>query len=169
MSLLEFSVRLAPQTVRWYGSDMSVFEGRCHCGSLAYRLESPSGELVLRACDCSFCHQHGTVGAAPTDGRLIIEVAHADRLQRYRFGTRSADVLLCTECGVSIGVVTEIDGRLYGVVNARSLQGVVLPESLPRLSCEGETLAARQARRRERWIPHVELRFQSAAGAVDVQ
>jgi hypothetical protein len=138
---------------------MSLFEGSCHCGNLAYCLESPSGDLALRACDCTFCYQHGTVGAAPTDGRLIIEVKHPDRLQRYRFATRTADVLLCADCGVSIGIVAEIDGRLYAVVNARSLKGVLLPDSLPRLNLEAEGLAARQDRRRRRWIPHVEFRF----------
>jgi hypothetical protein len=73
----------------------------------------------------------------------------------YRFGTRSADFLVCGGCGVYVGAtMRETDGS-WAIVNARTLDrdaAAELPPAQP-MSYDGETPDARRARRRARWTP----------------
>lgn len=74
---------------------------------------------------------------------------------RYRFGSRSADFLLCGGCGVYVGAVMEEPDGAWAIVNARTLDdqtSVALAPAQP-MSYEGETREQRRARRRERWSP----------------
>jgi hypothetical protein len=135
----------------------SPLTGGCYCGNLRYQLETASRCLELRHCRCDFCRRHGAIGAAPRDGRLRIRVRYPDRVSHYRFGTLTAETLICTTCGVGAAILSEIDGRLYGVVNARTLDGFELPADVPEVSFEGETLRERLERRKRGWIADVAL------------
>ncbi len=75
-------------------------------------------------------------------------------LQKYRFGLRTADFLLCTECGVYIGAVIETDSGAYGIVNVHALSET--PEGLAAtapISYDAEDTGGRVSRREERWTP----------------
>jgi hypothetical protein len=82
---------------------------------------------------------------------------HPDRISHYRFGTGTAEVLICMNCGVVGAIVSEIEGRLYAVVNAHTLDGFEVPADVPMVSFEGETVEERLERRKRGWIPEVEL------------
>lgn len=75
-------------------------------------------------------------------------------LQRYRFALKTADFLICKNCGVYIGAVIETDSGRFGIVNTHSLGAA--PESLADLapvSYEGEDSSGRVTRREQRWTP----------------
>ena len=65
---------------------------------------------------------------------------------------------MCSRCGAVPFVTSEIDGRLYAVVNVNSFEGIDLA-SLARtpVSFEGEASEDRLARRKQRWIPDVSI------------
>lgn len=108
----------------------------------------------MRACQCSFCGAHGALSTSDPRGSLRFHAARPDRLVRYRFGLRTADFLLCAECGVYVGAMTEIDGRTFGILNVRALSPTPAGVSEPRaMTYEGETSGERAARRAERWSP----------------
>jgi hypothetical protein len=135
-------------------------QGRCHCGNLAFALtsEALAHEIPARACSCSFCTRHGALWTSDPAGALVITVADPARLERYAFGTHTADFLLCSRCGVPAVVTCELDGRLLAVVNVNTFVDVD-PARLRRApaSFDGEDLAARLARRARGWIGRVEL------------
>jgi hypothetical protein len=73
-------------------------------------------------------------------------------MKRYRFGLRTADFLLCGNCGVYIGAVMTRDKGMFGIVNIRAL--AVPPENLAAavpVSYDGEDEECRIARREQRW------------------
>ena len=144
------------------GAHMS---GSCHCGAVrvGVRLSRSPAEIELRACQCSFCRRHGARTFADPSGQAVIESASAASLHRYRFGARTADFLICAECGVYIAAVIEGPAGARAVINAA---GLAMPEFEGREPSPAEygteTRAERIERRHTRWMP-VELRVNAAA------
>ena len=136
--------------------------GSCHCANIRYRLLWPAGAsaVATRACSCTFCRKHGASWTSHTDARLEIDVDVSERTLGYRFGTATADFLICTLCGVPPVVLSEIDGCTYAVVNVNTFDashGLEFSETATNFDAEDE--AARLERRQRNWIP--EVRFDS--------
>ena len=79
-------------------------------------------------------------------------------VSRYRFGTATADFLVCTRCGVPPLVTCEIEGRLHAVVNVNTFEGID-PASIKRAPATfgGEEVGSRLARRQRNWIGTVRI------------
>lgn len=135
---------------------MTTLLGGCHCENLRVELETSVDPraLPLRACQCSFCVRHGAISTADPAGRLRIEVAHSERLHRYRFGLKITDFLLCRECGVYVAATMQAAGGLLGVLNANVLEerGPFDRPAEP-MRYGAETVEAREARRAKGWMP----------------
>lgn len=131
------------------------YPGGCHCGNLELRLASdhtPS-ELGLRTDTCSFCAKHHGRYTSDPRGELHIAVRDATLLQRYRFGTRTADFLICRVCGVF--VAAQMPEAALAVVNVNVLEAreLFLANALHIVDLDDESLEQRLARRRARWTP----------------
>ena len=81
---------------------MAEHRGGCHCGNLrvTLRLTQEPAEVRLRACGCSFCRAHNTRTASDPDGFVSICAGDWAQVQFYRFGTGTADFVICRNCGV---------------------------------------------------------------------
>ena len=103
---------------------MPSFDGGCHCNNLSYVFETclPLQSLGLRACMCRFCRAHGARNTSDPSGLVTFSVRNDERLVRYRFGLRTADFLLCANCGVYIGALLRGDGRGWFTVNVNSFR-----------------------------------------------
>jgi len=132
--------------------------GRCHCGAISVAVETPKApaELPLRACGCSFCRKHGVRSTSDPEAGVTFTVADPGELQRYRFATRTAETLICRNCGCYVGAVIAIDGRLYGIANVNMLDDQA-PFDRPAeaKSYDHQTADERIARRRVQWMPAV--------------
>jgi hypothetical protein len=137
-----------------------VLHGGCHCGNitLTLRWEPDPAEIRTRACTCSFCTRHGAAWIAYPAGVLRVKLADPARVSAYAFETRTAELHVCARCGVVPVATSSIEGRLYAVVNAKTLVGVE-PALLVRapISFDGEATGARLERRARAWIGDVEL------------
>ena len=125
---------------------------------MSVRLSRTPQEIELRACQCSFCRRHGARTFADPSGHALIESASAADIRHYRFGQRTADFLICAECGVYVAAVIETPDGLRATINAA---GLALPgfdgrQAVP-ADFGAETRAERLERRRARWMP-AELR-----------
>ena len=132
------------------------FEGGCHCGNLSYVFEAtaPLDTLGLRADMCGFCRAHGARNTSDPDGRVRIAVADGDLLERYRFGLKTADFLVCRRCGVYIGALLEDEGRGWFTVNANTFkQRPALDFPATPHDFDAEDVPARIARRKRNWTP----------------
>jgi hypothetical protein len=142
------------------GERRVLIPGRCHCGNISFVLtwEPAPVEIPARACDCSFCARHGGVWTSFPGGALRVSERDQALVSRYRFGTETADFQVCAGCGVVPLVTSEIEGQLYAVVNVKTFDGID-PALLRPVSShvEGETRAARLARRQRNWIGRVEF------------
>jgi len=134
--------------------------GKCHCGNIAFDLEweGDPPEIPARACGCTFCQKHGGVWTSNPKSRLAVRVGDASQVSKYEFGTRTATFHVCARCGAVPLVTSEIDDRLYAVINVNVLEGID-PSWLRRSPAdfEGETLESRLARRKRNWIADVRI------------
>jgi hypothetical protein len=136
---------------------MTLFKGSCHCGGVSVEFETPTdpGEIELRTCQCSFCRSHGAISASDPRGRIRYIENRPGAMKRYQFGLKSADYILCGECGVYLGATMTEDGRdAYATTNIRAYadRGRFTRQPQP-IVYEQEALEARRARRRQRWTP----------------
>jgi hypothetical protein len=133
-----------------------LYEGSCHCGTIGIRLTLVSlpQDTAVRACDCSFCRAHGARTVADPQGRVDIGYRAEGPMRRYRFGLRTADFLVCGDCGVYTAAVADTDNGLRATVNVNALRDRdKFDERPPRVSYDDETAGQRLARRAVRWTP----------------
>jgi hypothetical protein len=131
-------------------------EGQCHCGRVQIRvsLSCAADDVELRACQCSFCRRHGARTFADPNGRAIIEVEGPETLRRYRFALKTADYLVCSECGVYIGVLLEAEGAQLVTLNAAGLAVDEFQDKEAKpVSYEQEGFEERVRRRLTAWMP----------------
>ena len=135
-----------------------LIQGSCHCGNISFELDwSPSpSEIPARACGCSFCTKHGSVWTAYPQGALTVRVKSSELVTQYAFGTCTAHFHVCRQCGVVPVVTSEIEGRVFAVVNVNAFDNV--PTAMLRHSAasfDGEETTDRLARRARNWIGDV--------------
>jgi hypothetical protein len=130
--------------------------GSCHCGNLSVVLETALAPeaLPVRACQCSFCRRHHALSTSDPAGHVTLRIAEPAETSRYLFGLRSAEFIICRRCGVFAGAFMEEGGRAWGVVNLNVFEERDRFTAPPQpMDYEGETLANRLARRKQRWTP----------------
>lgn len=140
-----------------------LIEGRCHCGNISFLFarSQPGKRITVRCCGCSFCRMHGGAYTSDPAGELDITVRDERQLNRYRFGTETAEFYICSRCGVVLAVVSKINGRLYAVVNVNTFQNVDSSDlESADTDFEGESTKNRLDRRARTWIPAVRINDQ---------
>ena len=97
--------------------------GGCHCGNIHVRLRltKPPEDNLLRACTCSFCRSHNPRMLSDPEGSFEVRADDWSLVERYRFGTRTCDFLICRRCGVFIAAVAELSEGVRAVVNVNCL------------------------------------------------
>jgi hypothetical protein len=132
--------------------------GGCHCGNIRVQvhLTRPPAEVLIRSCACSFCRSHGTRTVSDSAGQADLWASDWDLVQRYRFGSRTADYLLCRRCGVYVGAVCETPSGQRTVINTLCLgDRETFTQEPARPNYDGEEIAARLSRREANWMPIV--------------
>lgn len=130
-------------------------DGRCHCGNLQYTLHWPLDTApTLRACGCDYCSRHGALWTSLPDAPVRLSIADPQRVLSYRFGTGSADFLVCRRCGILTLTRCQFDDGARTVVNANTFLHLPL-EACTRIATDfdGEDRDQRLARRQRNWSP----------------
>jgi catechol 2,3-dioxygenase-like lactoylglutathione lyase family enzyme len=136
------------------GDQAPRLRGACHCGNLTLELESsrPIAELGARACTCTFCAPRRMRWTSDPNGRVEIGIADDVDTNRYRFGTGTADFLICRRCGYVVAAVS--DGpEPRAVINIDVLdRAAEFPAAEPK-DFDAEDVDARLVRRARNWTP----------------
>jgi hypothetical protein len=136
-----------------------LISGNCHCGNISFALawEPEPSIIAARACTCSFCVKHGGVWTSCPTGALRVTVRNPSLVSKYAFETKTAEFHVCAACGVVPVVTSNIDSRLYAVINVNTFSNVE-PSFIERKSATfaEEDEETRLARRKRNWIANVE-------------
>ena len=71
----------------------------CHCGAVRFRVTVPDPPLAALDCNCSICRMTGYLHIMVPHAAFTLERG-GEALTGYRFGTRAAEHLFCSRCGV---------------------------------------------------------------------
>jgi len=136
-----------------------IYNGSCHCGNISFEFSTNKSieEFAPRICSCSFCLRHGGRYISDPDGRLEISCKDNAQLNRYQFGHKTADFILCKNCGVFIGAICTIDERDYAVINIKTMLNYDFSDNATSNDYDSENQGSRLERRAKNWIPHVAL------------
>lgn len=152
-------------------SHVKSYFGQCHCENLEVIFESKllPDQLTIRACSCSFCSRHGARTTSDPDGSVQIIIHNPDLLSRYRFGLKTADFLVCKQCGVYMAAILEVGDCQYATVNINTFAA---PERFTQeptiVTYEGETVDERRVRRKARWTPVFVVKEGNLAGSGEI-
>jgi len=113
--------------------------------------------MPVRKCGCTFCQKHTGVWTSHRDAALSTRIVDESVVNKYRFGTKTADFFICSRCGIVPFVLSRIGNITYAVVNFNTLEDVAgIALSSFATSFDGEGKDARLDRRRHNWIPEVQ-------------
>lgn len=138
--------------------ELIQIHGGCHCGNIRFSLEWPrsESEIPVRKCGCTFCVKHGGAWTSHREAQLAAAIDDHSLVSKYIFGTETADFYVCSVCGVAPFVLSEIDGRLYAVINVNTFEDSGgLSYSSSSTDFDGEDAGSRLERRKRNWIPNV--------------
>ena len=141
--------------------------GQCHCGAITVdlALSKPAGAQQVRSCQCGFCRRQGSRTIADPGGQAVVRAATPDTVLRYRFGLKSADFLVCRQCGTYVAAVMGEAGRSVSVVNVGGLDIAAFRGRVgDTVTYDGEDVSQRLARRKTYWMP-IELRLDGSPTA----
>lgn len=138
-----------------YAPPMTPLSGRCHCGNLSLTLHTTRtpAELGARACMCTFCRARRLRWTSDADGQVTIAVADPAELSRYRFGTGTADFLLCRRCGQVAAALTSDEPAPRAVLNVDVLGRADAFSDGGSRDFDAEDVEARRIRRARNWTP----------------
>lgn len=132
--------------------------GACHCNAvkITFTTTKSPAELGARRCQCDFCKISGGSHTSDPDGTLLVKAAPG-AINRYRFGTGTAEWLLCSTCGNYPAITwPREDGKLRAVVRVQALEN--RDEFLKHereMDVNSEPWEDRFARRSRTWMPAV--------------
>jgi hypothetical protein len=144
-----------------------TYAGACHCQNISVRLESDKvpSELPLRTDTCSFCSKHHAIYTSDPEGEAHLAARDADLVERYRFGTRTADFLVCKSCGVFIAAYMSEPPLAVINVNALDARAEFLKNEVLVTNLDAETVEQRLTRRRARWTKVASFVFSRATNS----
>jgi len=134
------------------------FDGGCHCGAIEYTYTttlSPA-RWPVRLCQCAFCRGHGVRATSDPAGELQFRFERPEFLRRYRFALRTADFLVCKECGIYVGAVLLSGRGAQATINLNTLRDP--PKGLrpgKPVNHDNESGEIRRGRRVQTWTPVV--------------
>jgi hypothetical protein len=134
------------------------YSGGCHCANMHVRLRLTKApeQTPVRTCTCSFCRSHNPRMVSDPEGLLDVQADDWSLVERYQFGTRTCDFLICRRCGVFIAAVADMAEGTRGVVNVNCLEDRSLFTLVAAMhEFQGETIDSRLSRRAANWMPAI--------------
>jgi hypothetical protein len=111
-------------------------------------------DQVLGACQCSFCRKHNARAFSDPKAHVTLRATDPQHLQRYSFGLKTSDQIICRRCGVYVAMTLTDGGRVWSVVNIDTLDDRALFTRTPEMrDYSNEDSEERIARRKARWCP----------------
>ncbi|ARN72879.1 hypothetical protein [Oceanicoccus sagamiensis] len=99
---------------------MSLY-GNCDCKNIEIIWHTVDYCFVPRACQCTYCQARSAAYVSKPNSRFEVVIHNSSLHKVVQHGSASAGFHECTSCDQLIFVTAEIDGELYGALNANHL------------------------------------------------
>jgi hypothetical protein len=131
--------------------------GSCHCGNVLFVLHTNKTEndFTPRTCQCTLCRRHDASWISDPEGTAEVTYSDKQNVSFYRFGTETADFIICKNCGVLMVATCEIEGAKRAVLNIKSMLGHSFTKAPILTNFDGEKVEGRLDRRKQNWTGRV--------------
>ena len=124
-----------------------TMHGSCDCNNIEIMWHVVGCSFVPRACQCEYCVERSAAYVSESSAKIEVTIGNEDLHRVVLHGSKSAMFHECTNCIQVIFVTSEIDGELYGALNANHLDD---KENFPD-STEANFSYQTAEEKRERW------------------
>lgn len=134
--------------------------GSCHCKNITYdaSLSYAFEDYVLRKCGCSYCSKNGVIFLTDPSAKLNINIDNKNLLSRYQFDHKTADIYICSHCGITPFALSKIDEQVFGVINANTVDSFNFSKNkISGFDFSGEEVDSRLQRRKKYWISNIKI------------
>lgn len=92
----------------------------CKCGNTQIEWDSSISSLLARRCGCDYCTEQDCAYVGDPSSTISYKILDPVLCRIVQHGTETASFYECVHCGL-VFVTSEIEGVLYGVLNAKAL------------------------------------------------
>ncbi|MDG1818723.1 MAG: hypothetical protein P8H31_02730 [Porticoccaceae bacterium] len=122
----------------------------CGCKNIQIDWDVKPQDFIARSCGCDYCGENAAEYVSDSSSSFSFKVKNPSDHLVIQHGHKTADFHECKNCGAAF-VSCEIDGDLYGVINAKvmGLNDYAIDSVLKDYSTE--TISMRLERRKKNW------------------
>ena len=128
-----------------------TISGSCECNNIKVIWHTIDHSLVPRACQCEYCSSKDAAYVTKSGTKFEAIIQNENLHKQVQHGSRSAVFHECANCGQVIFVTSEIDGELYGALNARHLTNKFGFAEPVELNYSYQSLEQKRDRWRQNW------------------
>ena len=129
--------------------------GSCECKNIEIYWEVENLTLTPRACQCGYCMSMGAAYISKSGSTFEANIRTDACYHKVQHGSRNAIFHECTNCHIVVFVTAEMDGTVYGVLNANCLVNQAGLSTPITTNFGTESGAQKQQRWRQNWCQPV--------------
>ena len=132
--------------------------GSCRCNNITVLWHTVDYSVVPRACQCEYCLAKGAAYVCKS-GTAVEVLVHKERLHRViEHGSGSARFHECANCGDVVFVTADIEGEIYGVLNALCMKNTLGFPAPVKTDFRGHSAEQKRERWRQNWCHPVTIK-----------
>ena len=128
-----------------------TMSGRCDCGNIEITWHVETSSFVPRACQCEYCASKAAAYVTKPGSKIEVAIQSNKRHKVVQHGSNTAKFHECLKCDQVVFVTSEIDGELYGALNANHLDNHVGFSEPVRANFSSQTADEKRSRWRQNW------------------
>jgi hypothetical protein len=133
--------------------------GSCSCNNIEVVWHTVDYSVVPRACQCDYCRAKGAVYASKSGTAMEVLIHKVDLHRIITHGSGVARFHECGNCTELVFVTADIDGEMYGALNAACLKNKLGFSGAVVADYSGDSAAERRERWRQHWCHPVRITF----------
>lgn len=131
--------------------------GSCDCNNIEIIWHVIDYSLVPRACQCDYCVTKSAAYVSKSATKFEAIIRNNNLHKTVQQGSNSAVFHECANCDQVIFVTIEIDGELYGALNANHLNNKLGFSTPVKTNFSSQTAQQKQERWRQNWCHPVSI------------
>lgn len=139
--------------------------GGCDCNNIQVTWQTVDYSVIPRACHCEYCLSRHAAYVSKSGTRFVALIRNEDLHARVQHGSRTAVFHECVNCQQVVFVTAEIDGDIYGAMNANLLNNKLGFLSPVETNFGSQTAEQKRERWQQNWCHPVEITSRAGGDA----
>lgn len=135
-----------------------TIRGSCKCNNIEVTWHTLDYSLVPRACQCDYCFSKSAEYVTKSGTKIEVSIRNEKLHRKIQQGSNSAVFHECSNCDQLIFVTSNIDGDIYGALNAHHLNNKHGFSVSVKANFSAQTAEQKKERWRQNWCHPVHIK-----------